>query len=105
MVVVFVVNRQFFEPLAGEFAPATGTDMREQAECPLAIPLLSNRQITAKLLKDPGLLFRIGCFTWFHRCLNKEVACNKDVRVSINSQLTGAATNVPSFYHRVRLVP
>jgi hypothetical protein len=59
VVVIFVVNRQFLQPLADELTATTGTDMREEAECPLAITSLANLQIPTQLLKDLRPFFRI----------------------------------------------
>ena len=60
VVMVLVMDRQFFQFLAGEFASATPTDMREQRERPLPITLLSNLQVPSKLRQDLGLLFSVG---------------------------------------------
>jgi hypothetical protein len=57
---VFVMDRKFLQLLAGEFASATPTDMREQRERPLSITLLSNLQVPSQLREDLGLFLGIG---------------------------------------------
>ena len=56
---VFVMDRKFFQFLAGKFASATATDMREQRERPLSITLLSNLQVPSQLRQYLGLLLAI----------------------------------------------
>jgi len=57
MIMVFMMDRKFFQLLAGKLASATPADVREQRERPLSITLLSNLQIPAKLRQN------LACFS------------------------------------------